>query len=150
MEWVRARRRADRYRFDAPVRGGATTVKILVVDDESLIAMSTADMLIDLGHEAIEAHSGEEALEVLRRCETIDLLLTDYAMPKMNGAQLAVAANELRPGLMILLATGYADVPTLSEPGVGVINKPYLQNELSSEIAKLLKLPRLGSRDEIR
>lgn len=119
-------------------------MKILVVDDEPLITMSTADMLIDLGHEVIEAHSAEEALDVLRRGEEIDLLLTDYAMPKMNGAQLATAANEIHPGLMILLATGYSDVPTLSETGVRVINKPYLQNELSSEINKFKKSPASG------
>ena len=119
-------------------------MKILVVDDEPLIAMSTADMLIDLGHEVIEAHSGEEALDVLRRGEEIDLLLTDYAMPKMNGSQLATAANEIHPGLMILLATGYSDVPALPKAGMRVINKPYLQKELSTEIDKLKRPPASG------
>ena len=142
---MRARRRPDSFHFRwlAELRG-ATTVKILVVDDEPLIAMSTADMLIDLGHETIEAHSGEDALDVLRHGEAVDLLLTDYAMPKMNGAQLATAASKIRPRLMILLATGYTDVPALSDPSVRVISKPFLQNELSSEIDKLMKSPRVG------
>lgn len=100
--------------------------------------MSTVDMLEDLGHEVIEAHSGEHALEILGNGQLVDILVTDFSMPKMNGAQLAVAARQLRPELPILLATGYAELP----PGSGIdlprIGKPYQQEQLAAEIVKLL------------
>ena len=76
------------------------------VDDEPLIASSTTEMLADLGHAAIEANSGNEALDILEQDQDIDLLITDYSMPRMNGLQLARAARVFRPHLPILLATG--------------------------------------------
>ena len=117
----------------------AAKVTILVVDDDVLVAMSTVDMLEDLGHEVIEANSGDEALTILRNGRTIDLLITDYSMPKMNGAQLAKAALELHPGLPILLATGYAELP----PGVDIdlprLAKPYQQHQLAAEVVKMMQ-----------
>ncbi|MGE0273187.1 MAG: ATP-binding protein [Alphaproteobacteria bacterium] len=116
-----------------------TKLKILVVDDDALIAMSTTGMLEDLGHEVIEANSGERALQILNGGDAVDLIITDYAMPKMNGMQLADAIRALRPGLPILLATGYADIPegkTLNLPRIG---KPYRQDQLAAEIEKLSK-----------
>lgn len=113
--------------------------RILAVDDDALIAMSTTDMLEDLGHEVIEANSGEQALEILRSGQPVDLLITDFSMPRMNGAQLAEAARELRPGLPILLATGYAELPAGGAPGLPRLGKPYQQDQLSAEIQKLLR-----------
>jgi CheY-like chemotaxis protein len=111
---------------------------ILVVDDDSLIAMSTADMLEDLGHDVIETGSGEGALEILRDGRAVDLLITDYAMPKMNGAQLAEATRALRPDLPILLATGYAELLQGAALDLPRIGKPYQQEQLAAEIKKLL------------
>jgi PAS domain S-box-containing protein len=116
-----------------------TKLKILVVDDDSLIAMSTTGMLEELGHAVVEVTSGAEALQVLDSGDRFDLMITDYSMPKMNGAQLAEAVRAKRPGLRILLATGYAEIPegkTLNLPRIG---KPYRQKELATEIEKLLK-----------
>jgi PAS domain S-box-containing protein len=112
---------------------------VLVVDDDALIAMSTVGMLEDLGHEVLEAHSGDRALEILRDRRTIDLLLTDYSMPRMNGVQLAAAARDIRPDLPVLLATGYAELPKGSGPDLARIGKPYRQNQLAAEIAKVMK-----------
>jgi PAS domain S-box-containing protein len=114
-------------------------VTVLVVDDDALIAMSTVAMLEDLGHDVIEANSGDRALEILRDNRTVDLLVTDYSMPRMNGAQLAAAAREIRPELPILLATGYAELPAGSAIGLPRIGKPYQQDQLAAEIVKLLK-----------
>jgi CheY-like chemotaxis protein len=114
-------------------------ITVLVVDDDALIAMSTVDMLDDLGHDVIEANSADRALEILRGDQHVDLLITDYAMPRMNGAQLATAAREIRPELPILLATGYAKLPAGSALGLSRIDKPYQQNRLAAEIGKLLK-----------
>jgi PAS domain S-box-containing protein len=112
---------------------------ILLVDDDALIAMSTVDMLEDLGHKVLEANSGAQALALLQSGPAIDLMITDYSMPGMTGAQLAKAALELKPDLPIVLATGYADLP----PGAGIdlprLGKPYTQDQLAAEIAKALK-----------
>ena len=111
---------------------------ILVVDDDALIAMSTAAMLEDLGHAALEVNSGEKALKILSSGAQIDLVMTDYAMPGMNGADLAMRIRKSHPDLPILLATGYADLPdglTIDLPRLG---KPYTQSQLAGHIAKLL------------
>jgi signal transduction histidine kinase/ActR/RegA family two-component response regulator len=113
-------------------------MKVLVVDDDPLVAMSTVDMLEDLGHEVVECNSAEQALEVLRD-QDIDLLVTDYSMPRMNGAQLAQTAQELRPRLSILVATGYAELPAGFELAVPRLGKPYQQQDLAAEIAKIVK-----------
>jgi PAS domain S-box-containing protein len=111
---------------------------ILVVDDDVLIAMSTVDMLEDLGHTVLEANSGAKALEILQRNGPIDLILTDYAMPGMTGLELAHAARKLRPGMPILLATGYAELSEASNLDFPRLGKPYQQHQLASHVARLL------------
>jgi CheY-like chemotaxis protein len=111
---------------------------ILVVDDDPLIAMSAVDMLEDIGHKVIEAHSGRQALEILRNDEAIDLMMTDHSMPSMTGLELARQAHTLRPGLPILLVTGYADLPSGETTTLPRLGKPYQQSQLQAEIARLL------------
>jgi CheY-like chemotaxis protein len=65
-----------------------TIYTILLVDDNALISTSTEYLLEDLGHDVIEANSGEDALDVLKKGQKVDLLITDYSMPKMTGTQL--------------------------------------------------------------
>jgi CheY-like chemotaxis protein len=101
--------------------------------------MSTVDMLEDLGHNVIEANSGANALEILRDGRAVDLLITDYSMPQMNGVQLAAAAREIRPKLPILLATGYAELPAGSGVDLPRIGKPYQQDQLAVEVTKVFK-----------
>ena len=114
------------------------SITVLVVDDDALIAMSTVGMLEDLGHEAVDAGSPARALEILESGQHVDLLITDYSMPRMNGVELAKAVRKLRPGLPILLASGYAELP--SSPGADLprIGKPYQQDQLAAEITKVL------------
>jgi signal transduction histidine kinase/CheY-like chemotaxis protein len=120
----------------APGRRGAT---LLLVDDDFLIRMSTASLLEDLGYVVLKAASGAEALEALKAGAKIDLLVTDYAMPGMTGLQLAEKARALHPGLPILLATGYADLPARSALDVPRLSKPYRQSELAQVIDTLLR-----------
>ena len=68
-------------------------------------------MLEDLGHTPIEAHSGSEALAKLASGTPVDIVITDHAMPAMTGLQLARSIQEKHPGLPIILATGYAELP---------------------------------------
>jgi signal transduction histidine kinase len=112
--------------------------RILFVDDDALIAMSTVDMLEDLGHAVVEASSGAEALKIIEDDGTIDLLITDHAMPRMTGSELAKAVRLLRPRLPILLATGYADLPEGDDLNLPRLAKPYDQAQLACEIQKLL------------
>lgn len=111
---------------------------ILVVDDDALISMNTVDMIEDLGHTAIEAYSGKQALEILASDRQIDALITDYSMPGMTGVELAEQARALRPNLPVLLATGYADLPAGVHADMPRLSKPYQQAELASQIARLL------------
>jgi CheY-like chemotaxis protein len=108
-----------------------------VVDDDALINMSTVDMVQDLGHTVLEAYSGKEALQILGS-QRVDALITDYAMPGMTGVELADRARELHPGLPILLATGYADLPSGTTTDLPRLAKPYQQTELATQISRLL------------
>lgn len=134
----------------APVRSVPTqtlsTARILAVDDDALILMSTVDMLEDLGHSVLFAHSGPKALELLEAGADIDLLITDFAMPGMTGAHLARLARKLRPDLAVLLATGYAELPDGSEGEFARLNKPYQQEQLATEIARALETRGINAR----
>ena len=103
---------------------------ILAVDDDELVLTNTAAMLEDLGHRVLVAASADHALKVLARA-TPDLVITDYAMPQVNGLELAHQIRVRRPGLPVVLATGYAELP----PGMGDdlprLAKPYGQAELA-------------------
>jgi signal transduction histidine kinase len=112
--------------------------KILLVDDDVLVASSTAALLEDLGHCVVEAHSGAEALAVIESGLSPDLVITDHAMPGMSGVDLAVGLRARDPDCLILLATGYAELPP--EPPIDLprLAKPFTQQQLSSEVARLL------------
>ena len=114
------------------------TGRILVVDDDPLIAMSTVDMLEDLGHTVIRANSGKRALEMLETEPAVDVLMTDHAMPGMTGVELAEIARRKWPNLRVLLATGYADLPNHQKTDLPRLSKPYHQAQLQAEINRLL------------
>ena len=115
--------------------------KILIVDDDPLVANSTVDMLLDLGHSVTEANSGERAVTLLESDQPLDLLLTDQAMPGMTGIELAEIARSKRPGLPILLVTGYADLPACELAKLPRLAKPYQQADLQAAIEALLHTP---------
>ena len=113
---------------------------VLLIDDEELVRVGTAEMLTDLGYSVIQAGSGVEALAVLRTREAdIDLLVTDYLMPGMSGADVAQEARRLRPELPTLLMTGYTNL--VQGPGAELprLAKPFRQVELAKRLAELLE-----------
>ena len=110
---------------------------ILAVDDDALVLMNTVGMLEDLGHTVFEAYSGKEALEILRREGSIDLVVTDQAMPKMTGTELAKVIKSEWPDIPVLLATGYADMTQRDEIGLPKLTKPYLQHNLAAAILRM-------------
>jgi signal transduction histidine kinase/FixJ family two-component response regulator len=111
---------------------------ILFVDDDPLIAMSTTEMLEDLGHRVIGANSGLHALDIIKSEQPIDLMMTDHVMPGMTGIELAAASRELRPSLPILLATGYAELPEGAQLDLPRLAKPYHQDQLRDRLDQLL------------
>ncbi|WP_088938720.1 hybrid sensor histidine kinase/response regulator [Rhizobium sp. N122] len=136
--WLPATERWPERRAEPelPASPAASRLKILLVDDDALIAMSSVDMLEDLGHEVVEANSGLQALELIRSGQHFDLVITDYLMPGMTGAQLAAAARDIHPALPIVLATGYADLPAGTDIDLPRLGKPYDQAQLAKEIAR--------------
>ena len=116
----------------------ARIARILVVDDDPLVAMSTVDMLEDLGHTVFGANGAEQALDIIDRERPLDLLITDHAMPGMTGIQLAEVVRRKRPHLPILLATGYADLPASRLANLPRLSKPYQQAQLQAQIETLL------------
>jgi len=118
----------------APAARASRQLSVLVVDDDLLVLENTAAMLEDLGHIVVEARSGDEALALLRRTRTVDLVVTDYAMPGMTGLQLASAVAAERPETVILLSTGYADLPSDARSGLPRLSKPFDQAALARAI----------------
>jgi CheY-like chemotaxis protein len=120
--WLPAARRRSRESRDRPLwslsRRGSGTV--LLVDDEEIVRASTADMLMDLGYEVVEAESAESALRELRAGLNVDLLVTDHLMPGMNGTDLAREVRSRWPGRPVLLISGFAEAegvaPDLPRP----------------------------------
>lgn len=116
----------------------APATTILVVDDDALITLNTVDVLTELGHVALEAYSASEALDLLAARPEIGLVITDYGMPGMSGLELAHAAQGIRPGLPVLLATGYAELPDGLESDLPRLEKPFRPEDLAREITRLL------------
>jgi signal transduction histidine kinase len=111
--------------------------RVLVVDDDSLVLASTAEMLEDLGYSTIEAGSGQEAIRRHDEGCHIDLVITDYSMPGMTGLQLSSELRRKDPQLPIILATGYSDLHgNVAE--VEHLAKPFSQGDLVKAIDRSL------------
>jgi CheY-like chemotaxis protein len=118
---------------------GAT---ILVIDDDSDVRAFLADSLEGLGHAVVAAEGGEEGLSLLAE-KAPDLALIDYAMPGMNGAEVARAARRARPDLPIVFVTGFAETDQLVGalgPDVTVLRKPFTLAQLTAAVAENLGL----------
>jgi PAS domain S-box-containing protein len=119
-----------------PLNGRKGPLLILAVDDDALVLLNTAAMLEDLGHTVIEATSGRSALDIVRREDNIDLVITDQAMPHMTGSDLAAAIRAEKPDLPIILATGFAELPPGADEGLPKLSKPFMQEQLAEAIAR--------------
>jgi signal transduction histidine kinase len=115
---------------------GAT---ILLVDDDNQVREIIRAMLHELGYRVLEAGSGGAALDMLQRDPNVELLIVDFAMPGMNGAELARHVRSKRPTLPIIFATGFVDRAALA--GIEesrIIGKPFSETELAEKIAAAL------------
>ncbi|WP_375409887.1 response regulator [uncultured Methylobacterium sp.] len=118
---------------------------VLLVDDDSDVREITASLLTEAGYRVREAGSGMAALAMLDRgpADEIDLMVVDFAMPGMNGAEVAREAKLRRPGLPALFVTGYADTAALRQSGEvsedRVVQKPFRDGELAHKAGALLR-----------
>ena len=106
-----------------------------MVDDDALVMTGAAALIEDLGHTTVEASSGVEALALLASGVEVDVVITDHAMPAMTGLQLAARIGDQYPGLPVILATGYAELP--KDPailGLLKLSKPCSQQEITAAI----------------
>jgi PAS domain S-box-containing protein len=108
----------------------------LLVDDEEVVRMSTADMLAELGYKVVEAGSAEEALRLINRGVHFDLLITDHLMAGMTGVDLARAMQERRPETPVLIVSGYAEAEGVA-PDIPRLTKPFRLPELAASVAQL-------------
>lgn len=109
----------------------AASGTVLLVDDDGLVRMSTADMLSDMGYTLIEARSGEEAIRIIGAGRHFDLLVTDHLMPGMTGTELIRRVRAMRPGTPALLVSGYAESEGL-DSAMPRLSKPFRKDELAA------------------
>jgi len=125
----------------APARG---TEHVLLVEDNPDVLRTASAMLNDLGYRVRTASSPAEALGILRDPSApVDLLFSDIVMPGMSGTQLAEQARQLRPGLKVLLTSGYSHESRSASAAVGhdfaVINKPYKHADLAETLRSVIE-----------
>jgi two-component system, cell cycle sensor histidine kinase and response regulator CckA len=123
--------------------GEHVPVTVLKVDQCQVVAHRTKDKN---GYTALQAGSGPEALELMRTDpERVDLLLSDVVMPHMLGPELVQRIREIRPGLPVLLMSGYAEPVLGSHAGaaadVPLLQKPFSEADLLDNIRALLDPP---------
>ncbi len=121
----------------------ASSGTVLLVDDEPSVRTLLGETLAALGLSVIEAADGPAGLRVLESSVRVDVLVSDVGLPGgLNGRQLADRARVLRPGLPVLLITGYAEAAVLGEgmlePGMEVVTKPFSMAVLGRRVAAVL------------
>jgi PAS domain S-box-containing protein len=127
----------------APTAAASRKLTVLVVDDDPLVLTNMSAMLDDLGHTVHEASSALEALSILGRESAIELVLTDQAMPRMTGAELIGEIKSRWPKLPVILATGFAELPSGIDPLQQItLAKPFLQYDLAQAVNAALQDPK--------
>ena len=107
--------------------------RVLLVEDEALVRMTTADALAEMGYEVLEAATGRAALERMHHAP--DLVLTDLGLPDMDGYELVAQIRARAPDIPIVIASGAAET---SNEGMGWLRKPYHLQELKSAVRRAL------------
>jgi len=121
--------------------GPREKLRILLVDDHPGVRITTAALLHDMGHEVVEAGDGPEMLNLLRaQPDAFDLIVSDYAMPLISGAEGIRQAREISPDMPAILITGYADQASISgrPADVHILLKPFEVDQLGNAIASAM------------
>ena len=117
--------------------------RILLVEDYENLREITTRTLRKQGYEVVEAKDGAEAVNLLKECQPFDLLFTDVYLPgSMNGVEIAEEAKRIQPGIKILYTTEDIENAVVRnrqlDPGVNLVKKPYLREELLGKVHELL------------
>ena len=115
---------------------------VLLADDELVVRSLARSVLLRAGYKVLDAIDGEHALELSRSYPgTIDVLLTDIKMPKMNGLELSTQVTQERPGIKILFMSGktWGDLTVLGQK-IDFLRKPFLPETLTEKLNSLLSL----------
>jgi CheY-like chemotaxis protein len=112
---------------------------VLIVEDDELVRVPAADMVRDLGFEAIEASNADDAIALLERRSDITVVFTDIQMPgSMDGLHLVAAVRDRWPPIALLVTSGQASPPTSALPrGARFVAKPYMPHELGVHLSAL-------------
>ncbi|UUR07217.1 hybrid sensor histidine kinase/response regulator [Sphingomonas glaciei] len=110
-------------------------LSVLLVDDEDLVRSGTAEMLRDIGHEVHEASGGAQALAMLADGLEANAVVTDYMMPRMNGAEFAAHLEKRFPGMPVMIVTGYSGGDL--ELQIPQLAKPFRQADLAAALNRL-------------
>lgn len=112
---------------------------IIVAEDDELLRYCTVRLLRDHGYKVIEAADGQQAVDLLEKCDDpVHLLVTNYNMPNLNGLDLARRLRIKHEALTVLLISGDPPATDASE-GIEVMAKPYNQAELTTKVRELLR-----------
>jgi CheY-like chemotaxis protein len=118
-----------------------TSLRILLVDDHAGARVTTAALLQDMGHDVVEAADGPTMLDLLRAAPGgFDLIISDYAMPLISGAEGIRQAREICPDIPAILITGYAEAASVSgrPSDVHILLKPFGAEQFAAAIASAL------------
>jgi len=112
----------------------SASLLVVAVDDDALVLAGTVAMLEELGHTVFPAGSAQEAITLVMNDAHVDLVITDQVMPLMTGAELARHLKHERPGMPIILTTGFGEVPEDLDAMVLRLAKPFDESDLSNAI----------------
>jgi CheY-like chemotaxis protein len=133
---------AQAYAATAAASGelGTTDHRVIVVDDVADVLVSVCAFLGSAGFAVTKASSGDEALRMIVSDPHVDILVTDFAMPGLNGADLIEQATQIRPSLKALVITGYPNADGLGDLPTGtiVLSKPFRRCALVAAVNSLL------------
>jgi DNA-binding response OmpR family regulator len=125
--------------------------RVLVVEDEETVREFVCRVLSMHGHSVLTAHDGTEAVQQMD-AHHFDLLISDIAMPLMDGISLALKVRATRPHVPIILMTGYANerqrAHNLSLLIEGLLSKPFTMDQLLAEVGNALKASRSRATEE--
>jgi DNA-binding NtrC family response regulator len=124
---------------------------ILVVDDELVCLQQVEEILGRIGYDVIAKANGRSALTVISDGTPVDLVITDYCMPEMNGLEFANALRRIDPTLPLIIVTGCGNIELyVKARSLGVfeyLNKPVAAKELGCVVGKVLELSDLDRRN---
>ena len=124
-------RRVEQHRAD---------YHVLVVDDVADVLVTVGAFLVNAGFVVRKVANGDEALRLIASDPRIDVLVTDFAMPGLSGADLIAQAGQIRPQLRALVITGYPNADGLAElpPHTTILAKPFRRDTLLAAVRSLL------------